>query len=338
MPLKHRLLSRVSAAVLTALLGACAPQVAHWHDIRAKPQLAAGQFLTADDVTLPVIKWLPEGPPRAVLVGVHGFDDYSRAFAYMAPFLAKRGIAVYAYDQRGFGAAPHRGLWPGTDKLVRDLRLFTKLIKGRYPGTPVYWLGHSMGAAVVILAAARSPRPPVKGLILAAPAVWGEDTLNPFYRFVLWTGAHTLPWLNVSAGHLNIQVSDNIEVLKKLSRDPLMIHTSRLDTLYGLVGLMDRALAASDRVKLPVLVQYGLRDQVIPRRSVCSMIARMPDHPTVAFYPRGYHLLMRDLHAEQVWEDESAWLRGRPVASAGGTVAGVCGKPEPGPAAARTGP
>lgn len=337
MLLKRRIPSRVLAAALTALLGACAPQVAHWQDAKARPQVAAGQFLTADNVTLPVIKWLPKGPPQAVLIGVHGFDDYSRAFAYMAPFLARQGVAVYAYDQRGFGATPHRGLWPGTDKLVRDLRLFTKLIKRRYPGTPVYWLGHSMGAAVVILAATQSPRPPVKGLILAAPAVWGKETLSPIYRFVLWTGAHTLPWLNVSAGPLNIQVSDNIKVLKKLSRDPLMIHSSRLDTLYGLVGLMDRALAASGRVTLPALVQYGLRDQVIPRHALCRMIARMPDHPTVAFYPHGYHLLMRDLHADRVWKDVSAWLHGRPVAAAGGTTAGVCKKLDAGPAA-RAGP
>ncbi len=177
------------SALLCLWLAACAPSVARWQATADQPQLAGGQFYTADDLALPVVKWLPEGPVRAVIIGVHGFDDYSRAFTYMAPYLSDRGIAVYAYDQRGFGATPNRGLWPGTDKLVGDLKQFTALIKGRYPDTPVDWLGHSMGAAVVILAAAEAPTPPVKGLILAAPAVWGEDTFSPFYRFALWTGA-----------------------------------------------------------------------------------------------------------------------------------------------------
>ncbi|HKI81056.1 MAG TPA: alpha/beta hydrolase, partial [Pseudodesulfovibrio sp.] len=170
-------------------------------------------------------------------------------------------------------------------------------------------------------------------LILAAPAVWGDDTFSPVYRFALWMGAHTVPWLNVSGGHLDIQVTDNIKVLRKLSRDPLMIHEARLDTLYGLVGLMDRALKASARIRLPALVQYGLHDEVVPRRSVCSMLARMNDRPAVAFYPHGYHLLMRDLHAEQVWKDMAAWIHSRAVTSTGGTVTAVCGSQDTGAAA-----
>ena len=36
--------------------------------------------------------------------------------------------------------------------------------------------------------------------------------------------------------------SDNIEMLKKLGRDKLVIKYTRIDTLYGLVDLMDAAL------------------------------------------------------------------------------------------------
>jgi alpha-beta hydrolase superfamily lysophospholipase len=40
---------------------------------------------------------------------LHGFNDYSNAFEVPAQALAWRGIATYAYDQRGFGEAPLRG-------------------------------------------------------------------------------------------------------------------------------------------------------------------------------------------------------------------------------------
>lgn len=313
----------VSSVILT--LVACTPYVAHWGTATHAPRLSGGIFWTEDDVRLPVKAWLPAQRPRAILIAVHGFDDYSQAFAYMAPYLIKQGIAVYAYDQRGFGDTPNRGLWPGTDKLVQDLRQFTAVIKRSHPNTPLYWLGHSMGAAVVILAAAGRDERPVDGLILAAPAVWGDDTFNTFYRAALWTGAHTLPWLDVSSRHLDIQVSDNIEVLRKLSKDPLMIHEARLDTLYGLVGLMDRALTASDRLRLPALVLYGLKDQVIPRASVCRMVARMRDEPTVVLYAQGYHLLLRDLHAERVWKDIAAWTLGEPLAPDNAAITSMCG-------------
>ena len=60
-------------------------------------------------------------PPRAVILGVHGFNDYSNAFAEFGAYAAGRGIAVHAYDQPGFGANPDAGLWPGIPALVASL-------------------------------------------------------------------------------------------------------------------------------------------------------------------------------------------------------------------------
>ena len=69
---------------------------------------------------LPLRRWLPEGKPRAVVLALHGFNDYSNAFADAGPVFAAHGIALYAYDQRGFGAAPAPGRWPGSRRLVDD--------------------------------------------------------------------------------------------------------------------------------------------------------------------------------------------------------------------------
>ena len=75
--------------------------------------------MAADGAELPLRSWLPQaGPPDAVLVALHGFNDYSNFFDGPGRWLAGRGIASYAYDQRGFGGAPHRGLWAGTEALA----------------------------------------------------------------------------------------------------------------------------------------------------------------------------------------------------------------------------
>ena len=47
---------------------------------------------------------------------------------------------------------------------------------------PVYILGESMGAAVVIATLARGEPLDAAGLILTAPAVWGEAMLVPLKR------------------------------------------------------------------------------------------------------------------------------------------------------------
>jgi acylglycerol lipase len=145
----------------------------------SSPQLADDHMVSADGSTLPLRRWLPQGEPRAVVLALHGFNDYSKAFAGPGAAWAKDGIATYAYDQRGFGAAPGRGRWPGAKRLTGDAETAAKLLRQLYPGIPVYLLGESMGGAVAILAAAGhngAPRLDVDGVILVAPAVWGRQT------------------------------------------------------------------------------------------------------------------------------------------------------------------
>jgi alpha-beta hydrolase superfamily lysophospholipase len=56
------------------------------------------------------------------------------------------------------------------------------------------------------------------------------------------------------------------------------------------------------------LVLYGERDEIIPRRPTCRMLATLASSARVAVYPNGYHMLTRDLGAKIVLEDLAAWL------------------------------
>ena len=108
--------------------------------------------------------WSSDAPPRAVVLALHGFNDYSKSFEAPAAAWRKAGIAVYAYDQRGFGAAPHHGLWPGVAAMTGDLAVASRLLRARYPGTPLYLLGESMGASVILAAYGGADRPDADGV------------------------------------------------------------------------------------------------------------------------------------------------------------------------------
>ena len=59
-----------------------------------------------------VLSGSPEAAePWAVSIGLHGMDDYANAFHLAGPYWAKAGIVTLAYDQRGFGRSPGRGVW-----------------------------------------------------------------------------------------------------------------------------------------------------------------------------------------------------------------------------------
>lgn len=285
-----------------------------------EPQLRKSHFVATDGAVLPVRSWLPRsGKPEAVIVALHGFNDYGNAFAMPGRYLSERGIALYAYDQRGFGNAPGRGLWAGMDAYVDDLDHFTRLVRQNYPGKPVYILGESMGGALAIVAMTSARPPAADGIILSAPAVWGRATMPWYQRALLTISVSTVPWLELTGESLGILPSDNIEMLRGLGRDPLVIKETRVDTIYGLVNLMDEALARVEKLNKEVLVLYGEHDQVIPKEPVSLMLKKLSKTGVarVALYEQGYHLLLRDLSAAKPWGDIAAWVadRSKPLPS-----------------------
>jgi len=269
-------------------------------------------FLTRDGLELPLRHWDAQRPV-AVLVALHGMSDYSEAFDMPGPWWAARGITVYAYDQRGFGRSPDPGIWAGADAMRSDLDDFVAAARDKYPRLPVYALGESMGGAV-LLSALAAPRPPrIDGAILVAPAVWSRADMPLSYRIALWLGAHTIPWKHVSGEGLKIWPSDNIAMLRRLSRDPVYQHDARIDQVYGLVGLMDQARKAPAAMVQdpPILLLYGDKDQVIPAGPTKAVVGELAGHADVREYPHGYHMLLRDLEGETVWKDIADWIKGR---------------------------
>jgi len=281
-------------------------------------RFSEGRFIAADGAALPLRVWLPPSGPggvKAVILALHGVNDYSNAFAMPAKLWAETGIATYAYDQRGFGAAPGRALWPGRAPLAEDVATASRLLRRLYPGKPVYLLGESMGAAVAIVAEtgeSGTPKPDVDGVILCAPAVWGRDTMNLPSRLALWSMVRLFPSITLTGNQLHLTPSDNIEMLRALSRDELIIKETRIDAIYGLVNLMSAALEAAPRLDAPLLVQYGARDEIVPPYPVRVFVGDLPREAAgtqrLAYYPAGYHMLYRDLDGALVAKDVASWV------------------------------
>jgi alpha-beta hydrolase superfamily lysophospholipase len=252
-------------------------------------------FVMPDGACLPYRTWLPDGAPKVVMLALHGFNDSRDAWEIPAPDWAAQGIAVYAPDLRGFGAAPGRGLWAGGQAMAADAAVMAKLLRARHPGIKLVMLGESMGASVAMLAATAHAAD-VDAYILSAPAVWGRARMNWAMQAGLWLLANMVPGLAVGRGPVRIRASDNYDALLRLSRDPLTILKTRFDTLKGLVDLMDDALTAAPSFSAPGLFLYGAHDELVPAQATARLWQTLPRGAVQAFYPLGYHLLTRDLH------------------------------------------
>lgn len=315
---------RRGVALLFLLAACAAPKEQPLAARTEPPAFYENHFSPGDGALLPLRHSLPKrGKPKAVIVALHGFGDYSHAFALPAAYLAKRGIALYAYDQRGFGATPHTGIWPGEENLVGDARAALAAAHALHPDAPVYLLGESMGGAAALLTAASSPEAPLAGYILSAPALWGGSALAPFLRVPLWVVAHTAPDSRLSGDGLELRPTDNLEILRAMSADPLVHKDARADTVYYLVGMMDHAYetarAAPPSLRLPGLILYGEHDEIVPPAPVSLAAESLAANACFLRYEEGYHLLLRDRQAKKVWRDIADWvLHGRDDRACGG--------------------
>jgi len=295
--------------LLLFALAACRPFVVPPGVGAVEPRLSADAYRTDDGTELPLRAWEPAGEARAVVLGLHGFGDYSNAFAAAGERLSAQGVRLVAYDQRGFGKAPGRGRWHGTGRMVQDAADAVALLARGYPERPVYVLGLSMGGAIAMIMAAERPEMPLAGLALVAPAVWGRQSMPWLQRQALWLSAHALPWYPVSGQGLNIKPSDNLAMLRRFAKDPLVMKQFRVDLVWGLANAMDAAVRAAAHLRVPSLFLYGLRDELVPLEPTRRALLMVPaGSRRVAAYPNGFHMLLRDLNGGEAVDDLAAWF------------------------------
>ena len=298
------------------------------------PRLEADDFVSFDGTRLAMKRWEPpaatEGSadPWAVIVGLHGMNDYSNAFHLAAPYWAADGIATYAYDQRGFGASPGRGIWGGDSLMTEDLRTLTALVRQRYPRAIIAVAGISMGGSVAIEAFASDRPPAADRLVLLGPGVWGWSDQPIPYATALWITAHVARSSVITPPDFvvrRVQPTDNRDELVRMGRDPLMIWGARTDTLYGVVSAMEHAQRRVGAIAAPTAYLAGARDKIIPKGPTLRAAHRLKPTDRSAYYPNGYHLLLVDRQAGVVWRDVESFIRdpAAPLPSDAPTIPGA---------------
>ncbi len=336
-----------AATLVLSALAACAPlqQGALGYDAPPAPTFSDNWFTSFDGAQLGLSVWkaAPQTPPGAgpcdngrgmsasvavptcaaaasiyasepktVIIAVHGMNDYAGAFKAAGAWWSAHGATVYAYDQRGFGRSPQWMIWPQHDVMRKDLVTAVSVARRLHPGAKIAVVGESMGASVAITAFAEAPPPEADVLILSGPGLYGWGALPWFYSASLWTSAHIRPsWIVVPPEGVHIVATDNNAKLREMWFDPLVQKQNRIDSVYGVVSIMEEADSKIDRLpaKVPTLLLYGANDQVIPAPGVERASKRLPAHVKTAYYAKGYHMLLNDLQADTVWGDILAFIQ-----------------------------
>lgn len=109
-----------------------------------------------DDTELFAWQLTTAAPPRGVLCYFHGNAENISTHTANVAWLPAAGYEVLALDYRGYGASRGRAEFP---EVFADVRagLDWCLQRGEAAGVPVFALGQSLGAALLLETAAQSP-------------------------------------------------------------------------------------------------------------------------------------------------------------------------------------
>ena len=124
----------------------------------------AGELKTPDGVTLRFARWLPPAGRKGTVVILQGRGEWIEKYFETVRDLRSRGFAVAALDWRGQGLSErmlgdrHKGYVRDFAEYDSDLETFMREIVMPDCPPPLFALGHSTGATVLIRAAYRGRR------------------------------------------------------------------------------------------------------------------------------------------------------------------------------------
>ncbi|WP_237773565.1 acetoin dehydrogenase dihydrolipoyllysine-residue acetyltransferase subunit [Streptomyces luteocolor] len=251
--------------------------------VEARAQLASG--VPAEDEAGPVtgtvqvgdtaLAYATSGTGERHVVLVHGFGGDKNSWLFVQEALAARHT-VHALDLPGHGESA---------KDVGDGGLGT--LAGAVTGfldalgiARAHLVGHSLGGAVSVAAAASAPER-VASLTLVAPAGLGPDVNASYLRGFAAAGTR-----RALRPHLSTLFADEARVTRQLVDD--LLRYKRLDGVDRALGallttLLDeddapaldvRGLLASGATSVPVVALWGREDRVIPASNAASLKGR----------------------------------------------------------------
>ena len=262
------------------------------------------------DATLYGQAWLPERNLRSVVVVSHGLGEHSGRYAGLAARLVACGHAVYAIDHRSHGrSSGERANIERFSYLVSDLSAFVGRAQREHPDQPVTLLGHSMGGAVALASALRI-QSTLKGLVLSAPALAAGEAVSPVKAGMLRLVSRLRPGAAALALPPSA-VSRDPTVVRAYEEDPLVHHSPiPARTVAELLDAMADFAAAAPALKLPVLVQHGTADSLVPlaaTRPVYDVLGN-PKLRSLRYYEGLYHEVYNEPERDTVIGDLERWL------------------------------
>jgi alpha-beta hydrolase superfamily lysophospholipase len=268
------------------------------------------KYIGFDGTRMFMAIWRPDDDkPRALIIALHGVGGHAGDMKNVGEYLADKGIAVFAPDQRGFGRYPGtKGHVMSFEEYVEDIQNLVMQVKDTYLNKITYLFGASMGGLNAIRYVLKYPKT-VDGLLLQSPAVSHNLEMGVGKRFA----GSILSALNVKryveSGFAYSEASRDPENVMKLENDPLRFNMVTPRFGMEVLKASKDALQSASNIVMPVILQQaGADNLVFPEKSKEFFDNLSSKDKTWYLYDGLYHRLHEEPEKDRVLGDLYGWL------------------------------
>jgi alpha-beta hydrolase superfamily lysophospholipase len=272
-------------------------------------QHSQGSFTNHQGVVIFTQKWLPDQPPKAGILLVHGLCEHSGRYQHVASDLVARGYAVFAVDHPGHGqSGGTRAYVKRFSDFLETLSHYNQSIRETYPKLSFFLYGHSMGGLISLHFLAQHQRA-FRGAVLSAAPVSVPSHVSGFVIFLGRILSRLLPKVRLapldSSG-----ISRDPEVVKAYDTDPLVFRGKATARLAGeMMTAIKGAGEAAGRITLPALVLQGMADPIVePGDGALLFQLLVSTDKSLREYPGLFHEVHNEPEQQQVLHDVGTWL------------------------------
>jgi alpha-beta hydrolase superfamily lysophospholipase len=194
--------------------------------------------------------WFRSPDSQATVLVLHGVADTRKGIMHHSNLLLRHRFRVLAPDSRGHGESGGGTFTHGLRE-TDDVRRWVQWVRARYPGQPVYGLGESMGAAILLQAA---------GSGVPIDAIVAESSFSSFPEVAR-------DRISQKIGPLGGPLVDSAFFYAKLR--------------YRLDFFQASPVAAAARIQVPILLIHGPQDLNTPQVHSLRIQAANPTHTTL---------------------------------------------------------
>ena len=268
-----------------------------------------GYFKNQENQSIYFQNWLPDNPPKAVFLIVHGLNEHSGRYDHFSNFFVNEGFAVYSMDLIGHGKSDGtRSYVKDFNNYLDDIILYVEKIKQLQPGSPIFLIGHSMGGLIGALLLIDHPDQ-FAGAVLSGSVVQVPDDVSPLFISLGKFVSLVLPKLGLLRVDLS-GLSRNPAVVQAYKDDPL-VNTGKFTARVSaeMNKSFDRVAVEGSQIKAPVLILHGGSDRIVnPTCSHFLYALVSSEIKKLIIYDDFYHEVYNDHGHEQVLKDVSSWI------------------------------